>query len=426
MTDCFIGLDLGTSGCRGLAVDQADRILAEHRVSLPPPRRDSRGASTQDPEVWWRALLEVLGKLALDLAGHRSLALGLDATATSLLICDADGRPRTPALMYDDRQALAQARFIREQAPADSPVHGPTSSLSKLLLLATTGPGRGTLVLHQADWLIGRLCGRFGFSDWNNCLKLGFDPASESWPGWLRKLVPSTIRLPQVLAPGTPVGSMRRQLAQRLGLPPDLRICAGTTDSTAAVLASGADAAGDGVTVLGSTLVVKQLCERPLSAPELGVYSHRLGELWLAGGASNSGGAVLRKFFDDAVMQALTRRLRPEQPTGLDYYPLCRPGERFPVNDPQLAPRLSPRPADDAEFFQGMLEGMAAIESKAYGILAEMGAPRLRRVISIGGGAANPAWRSIRSALLGVPVSLSPHEEAAFGAARLARGDLSR
>lgn len=71
-----------------------------------------------------------------------------------------------------------------------------------------------------------------------------------------------------------------------------------------------------------------------------------------AGGASNTGGAVLRRFFDDAALAALTPRLRPDAPTKLGYYPLLRPGERFPIADPALAPRLEPRPADDALFLQ--------------------------------------------------------------------------
>lgn len=71
------------------------------------------------------------------------------------------------------------------------------------------------------------------------------------------------------------------------------------------------------------------------------------------GGASNTGGVVLRKFFSDQQLRELTPRLDPSRPTGLDFYPLVQPGERFPINDPALPPRLEPRPADDALFLQG-------------------------------------------------------------------------
>ncbi|MDD1651377.1 MAG: hypothetical protein LUO80_13460, partial [Methylococcaceae bacterium] len=106
--------------------------------------------------------------------------------------------------------------------------------------------------------------------------------------------------------------------------------------------------------------------------------------------------------------------------------PLPRPGERFPVNDPGLAPRLSPRPADDAEFLHGLLESLARIESRGYGLLAELGASPLLRVETAGGGAQNPVWTVIRQRLLQVPVARSGHTEAAYGSALLARDGLQR
>ncbi len=56
-------------------------------------------------------------------------------------------------------------------------------------------------------------------------------------------------------------------------------------------------------------------------------------------------------------MTALSAMVNPDKPTGLNYYPLPSKGERFPVNDPELPPRLTPRPDDAATFLQGMFEG---------------------------------------------------------------------
>ena len=85
-----------------------------------------------------------------------------------------------------------------------------------------------------------------------------------------------------------------------------------------------------------------------------------------AGGASLSGGAVLLKFFSAQQLLELSPRLQPQAPTGLQYYPLLRPGERFPGFDGGKQPVLEPRPADDAVFLQAMLEGMASIEAEGY------------------------------------------------------------
>jgi sugar (pentulose or hexulose) kinase len=167
--------------------------------------------------------------------------------------------------------------------------------------------------------------------------------------------------------------------------------------------------------------VLKVCATRPVYAPRYGVYSHRLGDHWLVGGASNSGGAVLRRYFSPEEIERFSARVQPGKPTGLDYYPLPAPGERFPEYNPALLPRLEPRPVDDAVFFQGLLEGMAAIERRGYCLLEELGAPYPQRVHSVGGGAANAAWRAIREALLGVPVGVAEHQDAAYGAALLAR-----
>jgi sugar (pentulose or hexulose) kinase len=195
---------------------------------------------------------------------------------------------------------------------------------------------------------------------------------------------------------------------------------AGTTDGCASFLATGASEAGDGVTALGSTLVVKLLCDHPIFAPEFGIYSHRIGSTWLAGGASNTGGKVIEQFFSRDRLETLSAGLDPEIPTGLSYYPLLKPGERFPINDPKLPPRLKPRPKDDTTFFQAILEGVAEVEALAYRKLAELGAPPLRSVRTVGGGAANSAWTKIRERKLAAPFKRAQSQEACAGVARLA------
>jgi sugar (pentulose or hexulose) kinase len=85
-----------------------------------------------------------------------------------------------------------------------------------------------------------------------------------------------------------------------------------------------------------------------------------------------------------------------------------------------LAARITPRPVEEHRFFQALLEGVASVEALAYQRLAGLGAPHLRRVISIGGGARNEAWTEIRRRTLGVPVTIAEQTEASLGAALLA------
>jgi sugar (pentulose or hexulose) kinase len=278
----------------------------------------------------------------------------------------------------------------------------------------------GTRIVHQADWIMGRLSGTHNVTDENNALKSGYDPVTRQWPDWIAATGFDPANLPRAVPAGTRIGTIARQMADTFKLPHDTAIVAGTTDGCAAFLASGASEPGDGVTSLGTTLTLKLLSAKPVFAPEFGIYSHRIGDQWLAGGASNTGGAAIAAQFSKDDIARLTPLLDPDYPTGLDYYPLPRPGERFPVNDPDFQPRLEPKPDDERVFFQAILEGIARIEAEAYAKLGELGASKLTSIRTAGGGASNPAWTRIRLRALGVPEKPSLSEHAAVGTARLA------
>jgi sugar (pentulose or hexulose) kinase len=415
----YLGIDFGTSGCRGSVIDAGQHVVAEARVPLPPPQR-SVDAVEQDPAVWWSALETMLAELGTRIPLADIGAICVDGTSSTLLLCDAQGTPLAPALMYNDTRAREAAHLVAAVAPHDCAAHGASASLAKLLwLLQLPAARHARHALHQTDWVLGRLCGRLGSCDENNALKLGYDPGERRWPAWLAQLPIPAMLLPEVVPAGTDSGCIDPAMAAYFGLPPETRIVSGTTDSTAGFIATDA-VRGEAVTTLGSTLVLKVRSDTPVFAPEYGIYSHRLDKDWLVGGASNSGGAVLRQYFTDADIARLTQQLHPDRPTGLDYYPLPAPGERFPVNDPDLEPVLAPRPQENTRFFQGILEGIARIEVMGYRRLAELGAPWPTRIISTGGGAVNSAWRTIRSQQLGIPVVAADHQEAAYGTALLA------
>ncbi|HHO59926.1 MAG TPA: carbohydrate kinase [Thiotrichales bacterium] len=420
MSDCFLGIDVGTSGIRASVIDDnASEILT---LALPLRTLDTDdGVAEADASEWRQTLDALLRQLSQQLNRNWNIcAIAIDGTSGTLLACDADGNPLGPALMYNDSQSTAPAEKIATVAPPESGAHGASSSLAKAITLLQRYP-QTSRFCHQADWLMAGLTGEYGVSDENNCLKLGYDIVRRNWPAWINSLGIERSQLPEVVAPGSFIATVLPARAAELGLPADCRVIAGTTDSIAAVIATGASHIGEGVTSLGSTLVVKLFSRRPLFAAEYGIYSHRLDEHWLVGGASNAGGTVLRRFFSQQQLDRMTPELQPEKPTGLHYYPLPSDGERFPVNDSRKQPVLTPRPDNDVVFFQAMLEGLSAIEQQGYEKLAELGAGRVKKVFTCGGGDNNPAWRKIRQQKLGVPVVSAKHTQASYGSARLAR-----
>jgi sugar (pentulose or hexulose) kinase len=409
-----IGIDVGTSGARAIAMDPAFAIVAQASARMSDFGEDGR-----DPAIWWRAVEAALGQVLGSVSRDRIVALAVDGTSGTLLPVDGEGRPLAPALMYfdavEDRDIL---QAIAARAPTTSAAHGPTSGLAKLMQFQTVSAV--ARVLHQADWIAGRFSDRFDVSDENNALKTGYDPLNREWPDWIGRTGALPALLPVIVSPGAPVGQISSHAAADFDLPGDVIVVAGTTDGCASFLGTGADTIGDAVTALGSSLTVKILSDRPVFAPQYGIYSHRIDDLWLVGGASNTGGKVLAHYFSVEQMVELSGDIDPKTDTGLDYYPLLGKGERFPIFDPNLPPRLEPRPDDDASFLKGLFEGMAAIETLGYARLAELGGPPLRSMRTVGGGAGNPAWLAIRQARLHAPFLPALSEEAAAGTARLA------
>ncbi|MEJ2361419.1 MAG: FGGY-family carbohydrate kinase [Gammaproteobacteria bacterium] len=417
----YVGIDVGTSGIRAFAIDDQQAVISEQRLALPLPVQNV-ARREQDPSIWWTTCREVLNGLLQHLDRRAVRAIAIDGTSGTVLLTDHQGQPLTPALMYNDARASEQLARVQAVAPADSAANAVTAGLPKILWLAEHTQGRPvTHVMHQADWLSFQLTRRAGISDSNNCLKSGYDPEARSWPGWIKQLGIPLSWFPRVLAPGQPLGVIDTGVADVLGLGKEVLIVSGTTDSTAAIIATGAEQVGDAITSLGSTLVCKIISDKPVFASDYGIYSQPFGDNWLVGGGSNSGGAVLRQYFTDMQMQYLSEKLDPMHDTGLVYYPLPGIGERFPVNDPSLPPRLSPRPEDDVQFFQGLLEGIARIEYNGYRLLHELGAPYPASVRSVGGGATNRAWSLIRSRLLQTSMFEVEHSEAAYGSALLAK-----
>ena len=421
MPDLALGIDVGTSGVRAAAVDADGRRAAFAAATMPAPFNE-KGLLTQHPVLWWKATRRVVQILAGQIDLKRIGAIAVDGTSGTVLGVDANGQPVGPAQMYNSRAPAEIVRSIAAVAPPETAAHGATSALARAIAMQTQ-PGVIRLI-QQADWISGQFSQRFDVTDENNALKLGYDPIARSWPDWLVEVGLRPDRLTIVVPAGTPISTIARSRASALGLAVDVAIVAGTTDGCAAFLAAGAGKCGDAVTSLGTTLVLKLLSDRPLFDSNLGVYSHRIENLWLVGGASNSGGAAIAKHFCVDRIRELSEKMPPNVPTGLHYYPLAGRGERFPHNNPDMKEQLGPRPESDILFLQALMEGVTSIEKLGYDCLAELGGPSVKSIRTVGGGAKNMAWRAIRARMLGIPIIDPMDDEAAVGAAKLARRGL--
>lgn len=385
----YLGLDFGTSGARAMIIDDAEQLIWSTQTTY----------HTADSAPSWRdTLFELITAIPAPLrAGLMRIAI--DGTSGTVLLTNADFQPVSPVLMYN--HPLAGQPAVK-------------------LAYLSQNAGNACYLMHQVDYLNAQLTGIAGTSDYHNALKSGYDVCALTWQADID--TPEFGRLlPTIIAPGTSIAKLQRRITRYYSINANCTVHAGTTDSIAAFIAAGTKHVGIAVTSLGSTLVLKLLSQHYVTSPQHGVYSHKYGDLWLVGGASNTGGAVLRQYFTDTELEAYSALINPSQPAPYDYYPLLRPGERFPVSDPNYQPRLAPRPDNKVAFLHSLLAGIARIEQQGYAKLVELGADRLTQVITAGGGSKNPQWQAIRAHYLNVPVSPALHTDAAFGSALLAK-----
>lgn len=159
----------------------------------------------------------------------------------------------------------------------------------------------------------------------------------------------------------------------------------------------------------------------------------------MIGGASNVGCAVLRKLeFSNEELVELSKEINPEEPSSLQYYPLTKKGERFPVADSSREPLLEPVPDNRAEFLHGILQSISDVERDGFIALGDLGATPSTptQVLSCGGGSKNDMWIKMREIRLNkslcenseerkISVKRATNTEASFGAAILAAGSFS-
>jgi len=400
----FGGLDFGTSGVRISIINLQKELVYSNSVHYQ--------YSFKNPTSWINSCEKLLDGLPINLKSNLH-KLAISGTSGTLTASNSKGVLIGEAIPYDqacnDNKNLIESLTIEEDH-----LQTPYSSLAKALKLIDKY-GKNILLRHQSDWITGWFLQNWTYGEEGNNLKLGWDLIKQSWPkSYLNtSLVKS---LPLIIKSGKIMGQIHSELADRLKLNKRIILISGTTDSNAAFLAAGLDKE-EGLTVLGTTIVVKKIVNKPIK--EQGITTHRVCGDWICGGSSNAGCGILSKFFSDLEINELSRQINTSKNTYINLLPLNSKGERFPVNNPFLEPILSPRPVSDSLYLHALFEGLARIELKGWEKLYELTGSLPKRIVTIGGGSKNPQWRAIREQIINIPI-VSCKKTTSFGTALLA------
>ena len=422
--DCVFGLDVGTSGVKGLALDADGRVLAaaEAGYVLSTPRP---GWAEQNPEDWWEAASAVLARLQAD-AGPPA-GIGLSGQMHGLVALDSAGRVLRPAILWNDQRTGAECEQIEAtiglarliELTGNRALPGFTAP--KLLWMRANEPelyARIARIMLPKDYVRLRLCGEHATDVADASGTLLLDVARRRWssemldalslpPAWL----PPALESPHVS-----------------GLTPDgVPVAAGAGDQAAGALGAGVDRAGGVASVvLGTSGVVFAALERYAADPQARVHAfcHAVPATWHAMGVmlSAAGSLAWLQRIVGAGYEELTAEASAWEPgaEGLLFLPYLA-GERTPHADPDARGAFTGLELrhDRGALVRAVLEGVAFGLRDSLDLVSELGErPELGRVS--GGGAHSEEWLRIIASVLELPLQrVAVEDAAAFGAAQL-------
>jgi xylulokinase len=388
-----VGIDIGTTSVKGIAVDADGSIVGRtrvaHPVSIPAPDRlehDADRAWRKGPLRAWR-----------DLAGLDPAAVAVSSMVPSLTAVDAEGWSRAPGLLYGDARGrttdrgtgsdagelLGFLRWTAEHAP-DAAGYWPAPAVANYALGKVGVVDIGTAFSSAPV---------FGADGWDAevCASVGVDVA----------------RLPRIEMVGAAIGHVHGSHVVLGG---------GCVDGMCEQLVAGADQPGDVHVICGTTLITWITTAEAVEAPGLWSVPHPVGGRWVVGGPSNAGGLFLGAV-DRMLASRKDDRLVP------DDVPVWSPylrGERTPLHDPDRRGQLHG---------VTLTHGPAAVRRAAWeaaGFVVrhhiDLAAQPVTRIMATGGGTQVEGWMQALADCTGLPVhAAAAPEGAALGAAFLAR-----
>ena len=426
MTARVLGVDIGTTAVKAIALDERGRVAAT--ASVPHDGLAPRpGWSEGDPDAWWRGAVAALRQVAENARLDAVAAIGVSGMVPALICLDAAGCLLRPSIQQNDARTEAEIEWLRGRLPADffAATGQPLSQqlvLPRLLWLRKHEPGvygRIRRVLGSYDWITHRLTEEWSLER-NWALEAGFWDARHD--GWYAPALAATEMpeewLPPVRAPHEVVGPLTPWAAATTGLRAGMPVIAGSADHVAAALAAGTGP-GELVLKIGGGGDVLYGVDRFAPDPRLYIDYHDLPGRFLLNGCMVTSGALVKWFADVFARdlgegEARYARLDAEAeatPPGADGLVILPYflGEKTPIFDAGARGALTGLTLAHGRghLFRAVLEAVAYGFRHHVDVLLEGGHP-IRVVRIMDRGARSALWRQIVADVLGRPIEYAP------------------
>jgi len=439
----LLGLDVGTTSVKAGLIDESGRRLAtaadEYRIDHPTPDR-----AELDPETYWSATVTAIRRaLAVSGADPAQLAaIAVSSQGETVIPVDAVGRPLGPALVWLDNRAGAEARWLAERF-GDAAVYertgipsiNPTWTACKILWWRRNEPdvfAHARRFLLVEDFILHRLSGRFVTDGAVNCTSLLYDIRDHGWWGpMLEAIGIEPGHLPEIVRPGSVVGTLSPAASRALGLPSTVRVVSGGMDQCTGAVGVGNIDGGVVSESTGGALTLQASVDRhglDLTG-QTPVYVHSAPNRYLYCPVCPTGGMALTWFRDQFGGEEVALAARD----GRSAYDLLTelaaqapPGAEGLTMLPHLMGAFSPEYDPEARgvfygftlrhgkphFVRAVLEAVAFMLRRNLELLAGVGAGA-SEIRSHGGGARSALWNQIKADVCGLPVVTLQGEDAA-------------
>jgi xylulokinase len=428
----YLGLDLGTSGLKGLLIDDRQAVVAEATAPLSVSRPHD-GWSEQTPADWIAAAEAVLDALAAEAGLGAVRGIGLSGQMHGATLLDASDEVLRPCILWNDTRSHAEAAAM-DADPAWRRISGnivfPGFTAPKLAWVKAHEPAvfaRVARVLLPKDYLRLWLTGGH-VAEMSDAAGTGWlDTGARDWSDdLLARSGLSRDAMPRLVEGSDVSGTIRPELARRWGLPVAAVVAGGGGDNAASAIGMGVVKAGQAFVSLGTSGVLFAANDGYRPAPETAVHTfcHALPGTWHQMGVILAATDALNWFAglagqDAAHLTANLGQLRgPGRTTFLPYLG----GERTPLNSAAIRGAFLglEHATDRAAATRAVLEGVAFALADCRDALAATGT-RIDSLVAVGGGSRSDYWLSVIATVLGTPLSIPEAGDfgAAFGAARL-------
>ena len=427
----YLGLDLGTSGLKGVLIDDAQKVVAEatHPLSVSRPHE---GWSEQAPADWLRAAEAVLGALAQhDLSALRGIGLSGQMHGATLL--DGAGDVLRPCILWNDTRAHAEAAAL-DCDPRFREITGnivfPGFTAPKLVWVAQHEPDifkRVAKVLLPKDYLRFWLTGEHVAEMSDAAGTSWLDTGARDWSDVLLAATGMTReQMPRLVEGAQTSGELRPELAARYGIPRGVVVAGGGGDNAASGIGVGVVKAGQAFVSLGTSGVLFAANDgyQPDPATAVHTFCHALPETWHQMGVILAASDALNWYARLLETEAadLTEDLGALAAPGKARFLPYLGGERTPLNDAAIRGAFIglEHASDRSAMTRAVLEGVAFAIRDCRDALAATGT-QIETLLGVGGGTRSRYWCEAIATALGTPVSLPVAGDfgGAFGAARL-------